>query len=167
MMSTWFWYKNQVWHYQCYADLIRDLRRAEKHDELTIKNHHQCRVGAAPLPEIHHSEKKASSSKDSNPKKNGRSATHRHNRCKNRQLSKIMKKDGTHSKGSNVQWKRMVPFLRGVTAEKCRTPKHLMALYQKSLGKVKTAQGLGSGYEAHFSIPTNSSFEFGCSSKDP
>jgi hypothetical protein len=26
---------------------------------------------------------------------------------------------------------------------------------------------LGSEYEAHFSIPTNSTFEAGCSSKDP
>jgi hypothetical protein len=40
-------------------------------------------------------------------------------------------------------------------------------LYQKSLGKDKKAQGSESGYEAHFSIPTNSAFEAGCSSKDP
>jgi hypothetical protein len=46
-------------------------------------------------------------------------------------------------------------------------PKHLVALYQKSLGNDKKAQGSGSGYEAHFSIPTNSMFEDGCSSKDP
>jgi hypothetical protein len=45
-------------NYQHYADLICDLLQAEKHDELTIKNHHQRRVGAAPLPEIHHNEKK-------------------------------------------------------------------------------------------------------------
>jgi hypothetical protein len=42
-----------------------------------------------------------------------------------------------------------------------------VALYQKSLGKDKKAQGSGYGYEAHFSIPTNSMFEAGCSSKDP
>jgi hypothetical protein len=87
-------------------NLIRDLLQVEKHDELTIKNHHQHRVRAAPLPEIHHNEKKASSSKDNNPKKNGRSTRHRRNRRKNRQLSKTMKKDGTPSKGSNVQGMR-------------------------------------------------------------
>jgi hypothetical protein len=65
-----------AWNYQRYADLIRDLLQAEKHDELTVKNHHQRRVGTAPLPEIHHNEKKASTSKDSNPKKNGRFARH-------------------------------------------------------------------------------------------
>jgi hypothetical protein len=52
------------------------------------------------------------------------------------------------------------------TTEKCYTPKHLMALYQKSLGNDKKVKGLGSGYEAHFSIPTNSTFEAGCLSKD-
>jgi hypothetical protein len=45
-------------NYQHYADLIHDLLQAEKHDKLTIKNHHQCCVWAAPLPKIHHNEKK-------------------------------------------------------------------------------------------------------------
>jgi hypothetical protein len=53
------------------------------------------------------------------------------------------------------------------TTEKCHTPKHLVALYQKSLGKDKKVQGSGSEYEAHYSILTNSTFEAGCSSKDP
>jgi hypothetical protein len=88
-------HQHQAQNYQRYADLIRDLLQVEKYDELTIKNHHQCRVGAAPLPKIHHNEKKASTSKDSNSKKNGRSARHRRNRRKNKQLSKRMKKDGS------------------------------------------------------------------------
>jgi hypothetical protein len=53
----------QVWIYQHYADLIRHLLQVEKHDGLTIKNHHQRRLGVAPLHEIHHNEKKASASK--------------------------------------------------------------------------------------------------------
>jgi hypothetical protein len=76
----------------------------------------------------------------------------------------MIKKDDTPSKGSNVQCRACGAFKH--TAEKCRTPKNLVALYQKSLGKDKKAQGSGSGYEAHFSIPTNSTFEAGCSSKD-
>jgi hypothetical protein len=74
----------QARNYQRYTDLIHDLLQAKKHDELTIKNHHQRRVGAAPLTEIHHNEKKASTSKNSNAKKNGRSARRRRNRRKNR-----------------------------------------------------------------------------------
>jgi hypothetical protein len=52
------------------------------------------------------------------------------------------------------------------TAKECHTPKHLVALYQESLGKNKKDQGLRSGYEAHFSIPTNSTFEVSCLRKD-
>jgi hypothetical protein len=95
-------YQYQARNYQHYADLIRDLLQAEKHDELTIKNYHQRRVGAAPLPEIHHNEKKHNFSKDNNLKKNGRSTRRRCNRRKNRQLAKTIKKDGTPSKGHVV-----------------------------------------------------------------
>jgi hypothetical protein len=42
-----------------------------------------------------------------------------------------------------------------------------VALYQKSLGNDNKAQGSGFGYEAHFSILTDSKFEVGCWSKDP
>jgi hypothetical protein len=84
---------------------------------------------------------------------------------KNRQLSKTMKNDATPSKGSNMQCRACGAFKH--TAEKCRTPKHLVALYQKSLGNDKKVQGSGIGYEAHFSILTNLMFEAGCSSKDP
>jgi hypothetical protein len=68
-------------------------------------------------------------------------------------------------KGSNVHCHACGDFKH--TTENCRTPKHLVALYQKSLGKDKKAQGSGSRYEAHFSIPIDSKFEAGCSSKDP
>jgi hypothetical protein len=81
------------------------------------------------------------------------------------QLSKTMKKDGTPSEENNVQCMACRAFKH--TGEKYHTPKHLVALYQKSLGKDKKGQGSGSRYEAHFSIPTNSTFEAGCLSKDP
>jgi hypothetical protein len=91
-------HQHRARNYQHYADLICDLLQAEKHDELTIKNHHQHHIRASPLPEIHHNEKKASASKDSTPKKNVRSARRHRNRQKNRKLSKSMKKDGASSK---------------------------------------------------------------------
>jgi hypothetical protein len=75
-----------------------------------------------------------------------------------------MKNDGTHSKGSIVQCRACGAFKH--TTEKCHTPKHLVASYQKSLEKDNKAQGSGSGYEAHFSIPTKSTFEASYSSKD-
>jgi hypothetical protein len=57
-----------------------------------------------------------------------------------------MKKDGTPSKGSNVQCRACGAFKH--TTEKCHTLKHLVALYQKSLGKDKKAQCSGTRYEA-------------------
>jgi hypothetical protein len=44
-------------NYQTYSDLIYDLLQAEKHDELTLRNHHQRFVGSAPLPEVHYNVK--------------------------------------------------------------------------------------------------------------
>jgi hypothetical protein len=41
---------------QTYSDLIHDLQ-AEKHDELTLRNHHQCSIGSAPLLEVDHNVK--------------------------------------------------------------------------------------------------------------
>jgi hypothetical protein len=124
----------RVRNYQ-YVVLIRDLQQAGKHDELNIKNHHQHRVGPTTLPEIHHNEKKPNFSKDNNLKKNGRSARRCRNRRKNKQLAKTMKNDDTPFEGSNVQCRTCGGFKH--TAKKCHTPKHLVALYQKSLGKDK------------------------------
>jgi hypothetical protein len=50
-----------------------------------------------------------------------------------------MKNDGASSKGNNVQCKAYRAFKH--TIEKCHTPKHLVALYQKSLGKDEKVQG--------------------------
>jgi hypothetical protein len=44
-------------NYQNYSDLVHDLLQAEKHDELTLRNHHQRSVGSAPLPEVHYNVK--------------------------------------------------------------------------------------------------------------
>jgi hypothetical protein len=44
-------------NYQTYSDLVHDLIQAEKHDELTLRNHHEHYVGSAPLPEVHHNVK--------------------------------------------------------------------------------------------------------------
>jgi monomeric isocitrate dehydrogenase len=44
-------------NYQTYSVLIYDLLQAEKHDELTLRNHHQRSVGSAPLPEVHYNVK--------------------------------------------------------------------------------------------------------------
>jgi hypothetical protein len=44
-------------NYKTYSDLIHDLLQAEKHDKLTLRNHHQRSIGNAPLPEVHYNVK--------------------------------------------------------------------------------------------------------------
>jgi hypothetical protein len=77
----------------------------------------------------------------------------------------MLGKDAPSFKGGNVKCKACKCFKH--IAEKYRTLKHLVALFQKFLGMDKKAQGSGSGYEAHSTIPTLSKFEVGCSSKGP
>jgi hypothetical protein len=43
-------------NYQTYSDLVYDLLQAEKHDELTLRYHHQHSVGSALLLEVHYNE---------------------------------------------------------------------------------------------------------------
>jgi hypothetical protein len=47
----------RVKNYQTYSDLVHDHLQAKKYDELTLRNHHQCSVGSAPLPEVHYNVK--------------------------------------------------------------------------------------------------------------
>jgi hypothetical protein len=44
-------------NYQNFSDLIHDLPQAEKHDELTLRNHHQCSVGFAHVSEVQYNVK--------------------------------------------------------------------------------------------------------------
>jgi hypothetical protein len=44
-------------NYQYYLELVKDLLQVEKCDELTIRNHHQCPVGTAPLPKVNYCSK--------------------------------------------------------------------------------------------------------------
>jgi hypothetical protein len=44
-------------NYQHYLELVQELLQAEKHDELTMKNHHQHHVGMGPLQEVNYSSK--------------------------------------------------------------------------------------------------------------
>ena len=47
--------QQQYWNgkYTKYSSLIHDLAQAEKHDELSTKNHQMRPSGTAPLPEVH------------------------------------------------------------------------------------------------------------------
>jgi hypothetical protein len=149
-------------NYQKYSDLIHDLLQAEKHDELTVKNHHQRKVGTAPLPEVHHNEKnqKKPAGPKGTPKDSGKSKKRRHDKRKGKPNAKAPGKKPSTSKDEKCQ--RCGCYNH--PTKKCRTARHLVDLYQSSLGKGKQAKG--SGYEAHFITPSNKKDE-PSSSKEP
>jgi hypothetical protein len=68
-------------NYQTYSELIHDLLHAEKHGELTIKNHKQRRVRAAPMPKIHHDVK--NEKKEDGPKNHPKNSDNSNKRKRN------------------------------------------------------------------------------------
>jgi hypothetical protein len=44
-------------NYQYYSELVQDLLQIEKHDELTMSNHHQHSIGTASLQEVNYNSK--------------------------------------------------------------------------------------------------------------
>jgi hypothetical protein len=129
-----------VKNYQTYSDLVHDLLQAEKHDE---RNHHQHSVGSAPLSEVHHNVKGNEKGDGSNNhhKKFDKFKKDKHNgkNMKNRARGQGKDKGQSftcHKCGGPNHF-----------ARKCRTPKHLVKLYQKSL---KESNNNKRSYEAHF-----------------
>jgi hypothetical protein len=130
-------------NYQTYSDFVHDLLQAEKHDKLTLINHHQRFVGSAPLPKVHHNMK--GNEKGDGPKnpqkKFGKFKKGKHN---GKNMKNRAKGQG---KGKG----------KAFTCHKCggpnhfaikyRTPKYLVELYQKSLKEANNNKRL---YEAHF-----------------
>jgi hypothetical protein len=72
-------------NYQNYSDLVHDLLQVEKHNYLTLRNHHQRSVGSAPLPEVHYNVKgnKKGDGSNNHQKKFGKFKKGKYN-CKNK-----------------------------------------------------------------------------------
>jgi hypothetical protein len=137
----------RVRNYQHYSELIQDLLQSEKHDELTMRNHHQHPVGTAPLSDVNYSSKGKKKTDGAKPSKNvgkfkkGKKNKHKKNKFKD-QTSKIGKKSFKchHCGGANH------------IAKKCKIPQHLVDLYQKSLKEVGKVKGSD---EAHFNAASD------------
>ncbi|KAG2578096.1 hypothetical protein PVAP13_6NG204603 [Panicum virgatum] len=128
-----------------YSDLIYDLLQVEKHDELLTKNYQMSPVGATPLPEVHYnsqnSQKKFGGKKF---KKNFKGKWNKKRKKFRLDNSQVCQRCGC----------------RNHITKKCHTAKHLVELYQKSVGK----QVQGDKYETHFTTqPTDAS----CSKDTP
>jgi hypothetical protein len=130
-------------NYQTYSVLVHDLLQAEQHDELTLRNHHQCSVGSAPLPEVHHNVQ-------GNEKGDGSNNHHKNfgkfkkGKCNGKNMKNRAKGQGKDKGKAFTCHKCGVP---NHFARKCRTPKHLVEPYKKSL---KESNNNKRSYEAHF-----------------
>jgi hypothetical protein len=81
-------------NYYRYSELIQDLLQLEKHDELTMRNHHQRSVGTAPLPMVNYSSKGKDKINGAKPSKNmgkfkkEKKNKHKKNKSKDQNLGK-------------------------------------------------------------------------------
>jgi hypothetical protein len=81
-------------NYQNYSDLVHDLLQVEKHDELILRNHHQCSIVSAPLPEVHYNMKGDEKGDESNnhQKKFGKFKKGKHNSKNMKNRAKVQDK---------------------------------------------------------------------------
>jgi hypothetical protein len=84
-------------NYQRYSELIQGLLQAEKHDELTMRNHHQRPIGMAQLPKVNYSSKGKENVDDNKPPKNvGKFKKGKKNKFKDESLRKGKKSFKCH-----------------------------------------------------------------------
>jgi hypothetical protein len=140
-------------NYQHYSELIQDHLQAEKHDELTIRNHHQRPVGTIPLPEVNYSSNGKGKTDGAKPSKNvgkfkkEKKNKHKKNKSKGQSSGKGKKSFKCHCCGGANH-----------IAKKCKILQHLVDLYQKSLKEAGKAKG---PYEAHFNATSDEALTLG------
>jgi hypothetical protein len=117
-------YQYQARNYQRYSELIQDIFQAEKHDELTMRNHHQHSVGTATLPEVNYSSKGKEKTDGAKPSKNvdkfkkWKKNKHKKNKFKDQSLEKEKKSFKCHRCGGANH-----------IVKKCKILQHLIDLY--------------------------------------
>jgi len=128
-----------------YTNLIQTLHQAEKNHELSVWNSQQRPPSTAPLPEVHVTQRTGKDGSSSHPRN--------HSGGKRK---KFRKPRGNFNKGKGISKPKSnnsnkACFKCGCYdhfAKRCKTPQHLVDLYQKSMGHGQKAQG--KKYEAHF-----------------
>jgi hypothetical protein len=124
-----------------------------------MKNHHKHPTGAAPLPEVHsvQEKKKLKGSNSGDPKNK-----HEKQNFNKKQKSNHKGKPGGDAKDKNdTKCHRCGTFNH--FAKDCRTPKHFVVLYQKSLNDAARSKDKAPRYEAHFNLAPVVTKEVGCS----
>jgi hypothetical protein len=146
-------HKYRVKNYQTYSDLVHDLFQVEKHDELILRNYHQHSVGSSPLLEVHHNVKGNKRGDESNNQQKIFDKFKK-DKCNDKNMKNKAKCQGQGKGKGKGKGKAFTCYKCGGPnhfAKKCRTPKHLVELYQKSL---KESNNNKRSYETHFNDVT-------------
>lgn len=127
-----------------YSDLISCLLVAEQNNELLMKNHEARPTGATAFPEVNASQHNPFGQGRGRGRNNGHGRGHDHNRSGNFKKSSFPQKwknNEKNGKGKGAQTNKNNENVchrcgsKGHWARICRTPTHLIDLYQQSLKK--------------------------------
>jgi hypothetical protein len=117
-----------------YSELISCLLVAEQNNELLMKNHESRATGAAPFPEVNVASHSQYGRGRSNDRGRGRGRGHNHiGNFKNNQKKKNDEKGNGGQNSKNNGNTRYRCGGKNHWSRTCRTPKHLVDLYQRSL----------------------------------
>jgi hypothetical protein len=140
-------------NYQYYSELVQDLLQIEKHDELTMSNHHQHPIGTASLQEVNYNSKgkEKVDGQNNHPKNSSKSKKGKKKHKKNKSKDKRSGKGKKYFKCHHCDGPNHI-------AKKCNILQHLVDLYQKSLKEAEKGKGL---YEAHFNATSDKATTLG------
>jgi len=128
--------------FQKYSELISCLLVAEQNNELLMKNHEARSAGVAPFPEVNASQHNHFGKARGRGNVHGRGRGHAHNRngkFKNSFSLQKWKNNENNEKEKGGQSSKTNENIcyrcggKGHWSRTCRTPKHLVDLYQQSL----------------------------------
>jgi hypothetical protein len=144
-----------------YSQLIKTLLQAKRHDELLLWNSNKDPTGSKPLPEVHaniHNRKQKGAIQNGNPETSNA-------KNKRKRQNKPRSAKGKDNSKSNIDKSKTCEMCGCYNhpTKKCRTPKHLVKLYLKFVGRGHSNQDRlkqGGQFEVHFNYQGNAQ---GCS----
>jgi hypothetical protein len=144
--------------YEKYSELVSVLMEAQGEDETLVENHTSRPTGSLATPEVHANSLKKGKNQEHGKVswKNGgkikRTFFKKNGGTQNRKLKKGSTSSGEYGKQDQVCFKCGT---KGHWSRICRTPKHLVELYQEKHGKKKPS----TEHESHFTRETPNSGE--------
>uniref|UniRef100_J3NDB7 Uncharacterized protein n=1 Tax=Oryza brachyantha TaxID=4533 RepID=J3NDB7_ORYBR len=151
-------------NFHVYSELINTLLQAERHNEILVWNSNKRPFGAAPLPEVHTNTQTTNNKNGESKPPFKKFKAKGKGKGKGENKRKREHKPHYSHKGKNIPNKdidksklcQKCGCYSHIT-KKCRTPRHLVNLYLKSVGRDHPNQG--QKYEDHFNFQKDVTME--------